>query len=62
MVRQSDPVDHSHKIKLKANELLKISGLAKITVYETESYKQYQRDKPPPPTAVSQCKSPLYDS
>ncbi|MBX8477318.1 DUF4124 domain-containing protein [Pseudomonas cichorii] len=62
MLRQGEPVDHAHKVNLKATEYLKISGRAKVNVYETESYKQYQRDRPPPPTAVSQCKSPLYDS
>lgn len=62
MLRQGEPVDHAHKVNLKAAEYLKISGRAKVNVYETESYKQYQRDRPPPPTAVSQCKSPLYDS
>ncbi|GFM84096.1 hypothetical protein PSCICN_47880 [Pseudomonas cichorii] len=62
MLRQGEPVDHAHKVNLKATEFLKVSGRAKVTVYETESYKQYQRDRPPPPTAVSQCKSPLYDS
>ncbi|WP_122317495.1 DUF4124 domain-containing protein [Pseudomonas cichorii] len=62
MLRQGEPVDHAHKINLKATEYLKVSGRAKVTVYETESYKQYQKDRPPPPTAVSQCKSPLYDS
>ncbi|GFM84104.1 hypothetical protein PSCICN_47960 [Pseudomonas cichorii] len=62
MLRQGEPVDHAHKVNLKATEYLKVSGRAEVTVYETESYKQYQRDRPPPPTAVSQCKSPLYDS
>ncbi|MBX8512784.1 DUF4124 domain-containing protein [Pseudomonas cichorii] len=62
MLRQGEPVDHAHKVNLKATEYLKVSGRAKVTVYETESYKQYQRDRPPPPTAVSQCKSPRYDS
>jgi hypothetical protein len=62
MLRQGEPVDHAHKINLKATEFLKVSGRTKVTVYETESYKLYQRDRPPPPTAVSQCKSPLYES
>jgi hypothetical protein len=62
MLRQGEPVDHAHKINLKATEFLKVSGRTKVTVYETESYKLYQRNRPPPPTAVSQCKSPLYES
>lgn len=62
MLRQGEPVDHAHKVNLKATEYLSVSGRAKVTVYETESYKQYQKDRPPPPTAVSQCKSPLYES
>ena len=62
MLRQGEPVDHAHKVNLKATEFLKVSGRTKVTVYETESYKQYQRNRPPPPSAKSQCKSPLYDS
>lgn len=62
MLRQGEPVDHAHKINLKATEVLKVSGRAKFTVYETESYKQYQKDRPPPPTAKSLCESPRYDS
>lgn len=62
MLRKGEPVDHAHKINLKATEFLKVSGRSKVTVYETESYKLYQRNRPPPPAAVSQCKSPLYTS
>ena len=62
MLRRGEPVDHAHKINLKATEFLKVSGRTHVTVYETESYKHYQKDRPPPPTAVSQCKSPRYDS
>jgi hypothetical protein len=62
MLREGEPVDHAHKINLKATEFLKVSGRTHVTVYETESYKEYQKDRPPPPTAVSQCKSPRYDS
>lgn len=62
MLRQGEPVDHAHKINLKATEFLKVSGRTKVTVYETESYKLYQRNRPPAPTVASQCKSPLYES
>lgn len=62
MLRQGEPVDHAHKINMKATEVLKVSGRAKFTVYETESYKQYQKDRPPPPTAKSLCESPRYES
>lgn len=62
MLRNGEPVDHAHKINLKATEFLKVSGRRKVIVYETESYKLYQRNRPPPPTAVSQCQSPLYTS
>lgn len=62
MLREGEPVDHAHKINLKATEFLKVSGRTHVTVYETESYKAYQKDRPPPPTAASQCKSPRYDS
>jgi hypothetical protein len=59
---RGEPVDHAHKINLKATEFLKVSGRTKVTVYETESYKQYQKNRPPPPTAKSLCESPRYDS
>ncbi len=62
MLRQGEPVDHAHKINLKATEFLRVSGRTKVTVYETESYKQYQKNRPPPPTAKSLCESPRYDS
>jgi hypothetical protein len=62
MLRQGEPVDHAHKLNLKATQVLKVSGRAKFTVYEMESYKQHQRNRPPPPTAPSQCKPPLYES
>jgi hypothetical protein len=62
MLRNGEPVDHAHKINLKATEFLRVSGRSKVVVYETESYKLYQRNRPPPPTAVSQCQSPLYTS
>ncbi|RMT80019.1 DUF4124 domain-containing protein [Pseudomonas viridiflava] len=62
LLSKGEPVDHAHKINLKATEYLKVSGRAHVTVYETDSYKAFQRNRPPPPSVPSQCHSPHYDS
>ncbi|MCD5993105.1 DUF4124 domain-containing protein [Pseudomonas sp. CDFA 602] len=59
---QGEPADLAHTLNLKATEYLKVSGRAKVTVYETERYKAFQKSHPPPPNVASQCRSPLYDS
>ncbi|KPX41920.1 Uncharacterized protein ALO68_00989 [Pseudomonas syringae pv. helianthi] len=62
MRREDEPIDYVHQTNLKATEYLKISGRTHVTVYETERYKAYQRNRPPPPNIPSQCQSPQYDS
>ena len=62
MLRQGEPVDHAHKVNLKATEYLQVSGRAKVNVYETESYKAFQKSHLPAPDVPSQCQSPRYDS
>ncbi|SHN25656.1 hypothetical protein SAMN05216593_11858 [Pseudomonas asturiensis] len=62
MLSKGEPVDQAHKLNLKATEYLKVSGRASVTVYETESYKAFQRNRPPPPNVPSQCHGPHYDS
>ncbi|MFA1029542.1 hypothetical protein ALP10_03191 [Pseudomonas syringae pv. helianthi] len=62
MRREDEPLDYVHQTNLKATEYLKISGRTHVTVYETERYKAYQRNRPPPPNIPSQCQSPQYDS
>ncbi|CAM3111384.1 DUF4124 domain-containing protein [Pseudomonas floridensis] len=62
MLREGEPVDHAHKTNLKATEYLQVSGRTIVTVIETERYKAYQRNRPPPPNVPSQCQSPRYDS
>ncbi|AVB21110.1 MULTISPECIES: DUF4124 domain-containing protein [Pseudomonas syringae group] len=62
MRRNDEPLDYVHKTNLKATEYLKVSGRTHVTVYETERYKAFQRNRPPPPSVPSQCQSPLYNS
>ncbi|KPW29071.1 MULTISPECIES: DUF4124 domain-containing protein [Pseudomonas syringae group] len=60
--REGEPLDYVHKTNLKATEYLKVGGRTRVTVYETERYKAYQRNRPPAPNVPSQCQSPLYNS
>lgn len=62
MLRDGEPPDHAHKVNLKATEYLKVSGRAPVIVTETDSYKQFQKNRPPPPSVASHCQSPRYDS
>ncbi|MCF5671481.1 DUF4124 domain-containing protein [Pseudomonas syringae] len=62
IMREGEPLDYVHKTNLKATEYLEVSSRAHVTVVETERYKAYQRNRPPPPSVASQCRSPRYDS
>ncbi|KPC33395.1 Uncharacterized protein ABJ99_2253 [Pseudomonas syringae pv. cilantro] len=62
ILREGEPLDYVHKTNLKATEYLKVSSRAHVTVVETERYKAYQRNRPPPPSVASQCRSPDYNS
>jgi len=57
-----EPLDYVHKTNLKATEYLKVGGRTRVQVIETERYKAFQRNRPPPPNVPSQCQSPHYDS
>ncbi|MCI3944888.1 DUF4124 domain-containing protein [Pseudomonas syringae] len=62
ILREGEPLDYVHKTNLKATEYLRVSSRAHVTVIETERYKAYQRNRPPPPSVPSQCRSPLFNS
>ncbi len=59
---KDEPLDYVHKTNLKATEYLKVGGRTRVQVIETERYKAFQRNRPPPPNIPSQCQSPHYDS
>ncbi|PBQ21328.1 DUF4124 domain-containing protein [Pseudomonas syringae] len=62
MRHADEPLDYVHKTNLKATEYLKVGGRTRVQVIETERYKAFQRNRPPPPNIPSQCQSPRYDS
>lgn len=57
MRHADEPLDYVHKTNLKATEYLKVGGRTRVQVIETERYKAFQRNRPPPRTFPRSAKA-----